>query len=140
MIGIAGLVARQLFATAWSNHCDPGNAQFNLINSDPVVAFHAPRELFTWQDNRPDNLFTCSNPALSLNHVGQDITGMYAATRADMTESGWTEVEVGQPRDFSIYQKDAPGGVRLTAVVLQQTAWVEVDLEAPGLHPGDQGF
>jgi len=141
LIGLVGLVARQLFVTAWSNHCDPGNVQFELIKNDPVVAFHAPGELFTWENDQPDNSFTCSNPALSLNHVGSDVKAMYAATQGDMTANGWTELNLGQStRDFSLYQKEAAGGVRLTAVVLQQTAWVEVDLDAPGLHPGDQGF
>jgi hypothetical protein len=42
--------------------------------------------------------------------------------------------------DNSVYQKDVAGGVRLTAIVRKQLAWAEVDLNAPGLHPGENGF
>jgi hypothetical protein len=39
-----------------------------------------------------------------------------------------------------VYQKDVAGGVRLDADVRKQPFWVEVDLDAPGLHPGERGF
>jgi hypothetical protein len=141
IIALVVLVGHQVFELAWSNHCDPGNARFNLIKSERAVGFHAPGELFTWENDRPDNLWTCSNASLSLDHVGQDIQGMYRAIRANMTDTGWTELDLGQrATDFSLYQKTTSGGLRLTAVVIQQPAWVEVDIDAPGLHPGDQGF
>jgi len=140
LIAVIALAAHQMLITAWSNHCDPGNAQFDLLKTDPVVSFHAPRELFTWENDAPDNSWTCTNPSLSVNHVGQDVSGMYAATTADMKSNGWTAIDLGQARDFGIFEKRAAGGVRLTAVVLKQNAWVEVDLSAPGLHPGERGF
>jgi len=135
-------VGHQTFATAWSNHCDPGNAQFNLLKNDPVVEFRASGELFTWENDGPDNGWSCGNPTLSVSHVGQDLGGILDQTRADMTDAGWTAVDLGgrvQP-DFYVYEKDTSSGVRMTAVVLQNAFWVEVDLSAPGLHPGQSGF
>jgi len=140
-VGLVVLVAHQLLITAWSNRCDPGNARFNLLKADAVVSYHPPGELFSWENDQPDNGWTCSNPSLSIDHVGSHVARMYTATRADMTGSGWTELDLGQTAgDFSAYQKAGSGNVSLTAVVLEQSAWVEVDLDAPGLHPGDQGF
>ena len=34
LIAIVALLFRHVFATAWSNKCDPGNAQFNLMKND----------------------------------------------------------------------------------------------------------
>ena len=142
VVAIAMLAGRQWLVTAWSNHCDPGNAQFNLLKNDPVVGFRASGELLTWENDGPDNGWTCSNPTLSLSHVGQDLTAILQETRSDMTDAGWKPVDVGdrgQP-SFYVYEKSAPSGVPLTAVVLQNAFWVEVDLSAPGLHPGANGF
>jgi len=135
------LAAHQQLAAAWSNHCDPGNAQFNLLKSDAVVGFHPLGELFTWENDGPDNSWTCANPTLSVSHVGQDLAGMLRQTKSNMTDSGWTAIDLGQTHaDFFLYQRNATGGVRLTAVVLENAFWVEVDLGAPGLHPGQNGF
>jgi hypothetical protein len=101
MVGVVALVAQQLFITAWSNHCDPGNAQFKLLQSQAVVGFQPLGELFTWESDRPDNGWTCTNLSLSVGHVGSDFAGMLAATRADMTDSGWTELDLGQPAAIS---------------------------------------
>jgi hypothetical protein len=141
-IAIAAVIAHQLFVAAWSNHCDPGNSQFNLLKAEAVTNFHPAGELFTWENDGPDNGWTCANPSLSVSYVGSDVKGMYGATITEMADSGWTAIDIGNPASsgFSLFQKDVTGGVRLTAVVIQQTAWVEVDLSAPGLHPGDRGF
>jgi hypothetical protein len=42
-------------------------------------------------------------------------------------------------QDFAIYEKTVDG-VKLNAEVRKQPAWVEVDMNAPGLHPGEYGF
>jgi len=142
VVALLLVFAHQRFAAAWSNHCDPGNNQYGLLKNDPVVSFHATGELFTWENDGPDNGFTCANPTLSVSHVGQDLAGILDQTRGDMTDSGWTAINItgqGSP-DFYLYEKKTAGGVRLTAVVLQNAFWVEVDLSAPGLHPGQQGF
>jgi len=142
VVTVAVVAGHQWFAAAWSNHCDPGNARFSLLKNDPVVSFRAPSEAFTWENDGPDNGWTCTNPTLSVSHVGQDLSGILNQTKADMIDSGWKAVTIGgqgQP-DFSLYEKDARGGVLLTAVVLENAVWVEVDLSAPGLHPGANGF
>ena len=140
-IAVGALLAQHLFGTAWSNHCDPGNSQFNLLKSDPVVSSHAKGELFTWENDGPDNRWLCSNPTLSDSHVG-DPSALYSEVAADITANGWTELTPAflPNQDFDVYQKDTPGGVRLTAVIRKQAFWVEVDLDAPGLHPGENGF
>lgn len=43
-------------------------------------------------------------------------------------------------QDFDVYQKDVAGGVRLDADLRKQAFWVEIDLDAPGRHPGEGGF
>ena len=141
LIAAAAVTAHSLFGAAWSNHCDPGNAQFNLLKSDPVVSFHAKGELFTWENDGPDNSWLCSNPTLSMSHVG-DPSALYPEIQTDLIDSGWTELAPPSlpNQDFDVYQKDTAGAVRLTAVVRKQTVWVEVDLDAPGLHPGEDGF
>ncbi len=133
------LLAWHLFGTSWSNHCDPGNAQFNLLESDPVVSSRFRGDLFVWQNDGPDNGWLCSNPTLSISHVG-DASALYPEVKADMVDGHWTELAPMANENFAVYQKDTPTGVRLTAVVRSQPFWVEVDLDAPGLHPGENGF
>ena len=138
-IAVVVLLAWHLFGTSWSNHCDPGNAQFNLLESDPVVSSRFQGELFAWQNNGPDNSWLCSNPTLSVSHVG-DASTLFPEVKADMVDGHWTELTPTPNESFAVYQKDTPQGVRLTAVVRSQPFWVEVDLDAPGLHPGENGF
>ncbi len=68
-IAVAALLAWHLFGTAWSNHCDPGNAQFNLLKSDPVVSSQFKDALFTWENDGPDNSWLCSDASLSVSHA-----------------------------------------------------------------------
>jgi hypothetical protein len=141
-IALAALLFHQLFGTAWSNHCDPGNAQFGLLKSDPVVGYHATGELFTWENDGPDNSWLCSAPSLSVSHVGPDQAGMFAAVKSNMTASGWTSLDnqyTPPGQDFTVYEKKV-SGVILDAIVRKNLFWVEVDLDAPGLHPGENGF
>jgi len=138
-IAVVALLAWHLFGTAWSNHCDPGNKQFDLLRSDPVVSSHFSGELFVWENDGPDNSWLCSNPTLSISHVG-DASALFPEVKADMVDGHWTELTPTPNESFAVYQKDTPQGVRLTAVVRSQPFWVEVDLDAPGLHPGENGF
>jgi len=57
-----------------------------------------------------------------------------------MVDGHWTKLAPMPNENFAVYQKDTPTGIRLTAVVRSQPFWVEVDLDAPGLHPGESGF
>lgn len=138
-VAAAAFLAWHLFGTSWSNHCDPGNAQFNLLESDPVASSRFTGEIFVWQNNGPDNGWLCSNPTLSISHVG-DASALFPEVKADMLDGHWTELAPRPNENVAVYQKDTPTGVRLTAVVRSQPFWVEVDLDAPGLHPGENGF
>jgi hypothetical protein len=141
LLAITALLGRQLFGTTWSNHCDPGNAQFSLIKLDPIVGFHAKHDLFTLENDSADNSWLCSSPSLSVSHFG-DTAVLYPELRAGLGDSGWTELTSPflPDQDFGVYQKDVAGGVRLSAIVRKQLFWVEIDLDAPGLHPGERGF
>lgn len=141
LIAVVSLTAQHFFGTAWSNRCDPGNAQFNLLKSDPVVSFHAPGELFTWENDSADNSWLCTNASLSVSHVG-DTSALYPEVWSNLAASGWTEdgPTFLPNQDFDSFYKDAPGGGRLTALVRKEAFWVEVDLDAPALHLGESGF
>ena len=138
-IAIVALLFRHFFATAWSNHCDPGNQRFNLMKDDGVVGFNPQGRLFTWENDGPDNSWLCADANLSVSYVGPNIGDMYTATRANMTANGWVEQGALPGEDFAVYEK-VNDGVTLNAVVSKQPLWVEVDVNAPGLHPGDYGF
>jgi len=137
---LALILLHQAVATWWSNKCDPGNAQFFLMKNDPVTSFRPNGQVFAWENDGPDNSWLCSDASLSVSHVGPDVNAMWDATRANMTDNGWVGGEI-LPEDpnFAVYEKDV-GGVRLNAVVRKQALWVEVDMNAPGLHPGEYGF
>ena len=138
-IAIAGLIFFHFFGATWSNKCDPGNAQFLLMKHDGVVDFKPTDQLFTWENDGPDNLWLCSNANLSVSHVGPNIKAMYDATRQDMTDNGWTEIGALPNENFAVYEKISDG-VKLSAVVQKQVFWVEIDMSAPGLHLGEYGF
>ena len=139
-IAVATLLFHQLFATAWSNKCDPGNAQFFLMKTDPALSFSPQGSLFTWENDGPDNSWLCSDASLSVSYVGPSIGAMFDATRDNMTRNGWVGGDIFlKDQDFAVYQKDK-AGVRLDAIVRKELFWVEVDMYAPGLHPGEYGF
>src|SRR5256886_17298907 len=110
-IAIVGLLFRHLFATAWSNKCDPGNAQFNLMKSDGAVGFSPQGRLFTWENDGPDNSWLCSDASLSVSHVGANVNAMFDATRADMSRDGWGGGEIFlKDQDFVVFEKAKAGG------------------------------
>jgi hypothetical protein len=149
-ICIAALTAHALFGTMWSNKCDPGNARFNVLKSDPVVSFRAKGELFSFENDGADNSWLCTGPDLSVSHFG-DPAAIYPQLRAKFSQSGWTEEggTIYVDPDWSFYNKDSEGGVPytdsargflITAIVRKQGFWVEVHLSANGLHMGEMGF
>ena len=112
------------------------------MKTDPIVSFHAKSDVFTLENDGADNSWLCTNPTLSVSHV-RDTAALYSRVeggperqRLDRTHP--TPFLPNQ--DFDVYQKDVAGGVRLDADVRKQPFWVEVDLDAPGLHPGERGF
>jgi hypothetical protein len=139
LIAVVALLFRHFFATAWSTRCDPGNERFQLMKKDEVVGFSAPGQFLTWENDGPDNSWLCADSNLSVSHLGPNVGQMYDATRADMTAGGWSEVAPAPGADFAVYEK-AVAGVTLNAVVSKQPFWVEVDINAPGLHTGESAF
>ena len=138
-VAVVALLFRHTFAAAWSNRCDPGNARFYLLKNDPAVSFAPRGQLFTWENDGPDNSWLCADANLSVSHVGAEIGSMFEATRANMTQSGWAEIGSLPNEDLAVYEKTVDG-VTISAVVSKQLFWVEVDLNAPGLHTGEYGF
>jgi hypothetical protein len=138
-VAIVALLFRHFFATAWSNRCDPGNERFLLMKHDGAVGFSPQGQLFTWENDGPDNSWLCGGANLSVSHVGPNIKDMYDATRANMTANGWVEQGALPGEDFAVYEK-VTGGITLSAVVSKQPLWVEVDIDAPGQHLGEYGF
>ena len=140
LIAFGFLAFHQLFATVYSNRCDPGNVQFWLMKKDPALGFSPKESLFTWENDGPDNSWLCSDASLSVSYVGANLKDMFQATRANMTANGWVGGEIFlKDQHFAIYEKNV-GGVRLNADVREELFWVEVDMNAPGLHPGESGF
>jgi hypothetical protein len=138
-IAVAGLLFFHFFGASWSNRCDPGNARYELLRSDPIVDFQPEGQLLTWVNPRPDNLWLCANANLSVSHLGPNVRDVYGATREDLSHNRWSELAPGTSADFSVYEKVA-GDLKLTAVVRKEPFWVEVDLSAPGLRAGEMGF
>jgi hypothetical protein len=140
MIGIAagGLLLFHFFGATWSNRCDPDNARFELLKTDPVVDFQPEGQLLTWLNPRPDNLWLCANANLSVSHVGPDIRDPYGATREDMSRSGWSEIAPGTSADLSVYEK-VRSGLKLTAVVRKEPFWVESTSARPASAPARWG-
>ena len=140
LMAVGSLTAQHLFGTMWSNHCDPGNARFNLLKSDPVVAMNPQSAHITWENDGPDNSWLCSGPSLSVSYIG-NTSALYDEASAGMVQSGWIQFGSDIPgMDFRAYEKDLGGGVVLSALVNKDLFWVQIDLEVPGLHMGESGF
>jgi len=57
-----------------------------------------------------------------------------------MTANGWVGGEIFlKDQDFAVYEK-VKDNVNLTAIVNKGPFWVEVHMNAPGLHLGEYGF
>ena len=131
------------FGTSWSNRCDPGNANFNLLKSDPVVTFRAPGELFTSESDQPDNSWMCVNPRLSITHYRPNQDKLFAEAEDNLLANGWQwefpdYVIRGDSGEELV--KDV-GGLHLTATLFRDwMSSVSVVLEAPPLHLGESGF
>jgi hypothetical protein len=64
---------------------------------------------------------------------------MFDATKGELTRNGWSELGSLPNEDFAVLQK-VKDGVTVTAILRKQFFWVEVDMNVPGLHPGEFGF
>jgi hypothetical protein len=141
VVGIAfivvfGFLFSSVFPLMWSNHCDPDNALFKRLKSDPMVSFHAPGEWFTIETIRPDNSFVCTAPSITESHYG-DPELLYPELRTNLLQNGWTQDPTGYA---SVYQKNAGGGIVMTARLRKFFSTVDVKISIPGLHAGESGF
>lgn len=111
-----------------------------MLKSQGVMTFRPSGTLLTWENDGPDNSWICSEASLSISYIGAQLKSMFDATRAEMSSDGWTGGEIFlKDQNFASYEKEV-GGVRLEAVVRKQALWIEVDMNAPGLHLGEPGF
>ena len=143
ILAIGSLVFLKVFGTMWSNHCDPGNAQFHLLKDDPVVSAHISGGLMLWEADGPDNGWLCSGPHLSLSYVGFNHDALKENATSALVSAGWTEATVMRaidPGGWRFFDKTTSDGVKLTAFLIPAWYGVAIDMDAPGLHMGDQGF
>jgi hypothetical protein len=132
------------FGTSWSNRCDPGNANFNLLKNDPAVKFRAPGEFFTSESNQPDNSWMCVNPRLSITHYRPNQDKLMTELEDNLLASGWQwefpELPPDRGHSGEEFVKNVDG-LRLTAMLFKDwMSSVEVVLEAPPMHLGESGF
>jgi hypothetical protein len=131
------------FGTAWSNRCDPGNANFNLLKNDPAVSFRAPGELYTSESDEPDNSWLCVNPRLTISHYRPNQDKLFTELEDNLLAHGWQwefPDYVDRGHSGEEFVKNA-GGLRLTALLFREwMSSVNVVLEAPALHLGESGF
>ena len=143
ILAIGSLVFLKVFGTMWSNHCDPGNAQFHLLKDDPIVSAHIDGGLLAWEADGPDNSWLCDGPHLSLDYVGFNHDALKENATSALVSAGWTEsidMRAIDPGGWRFFDKATSGGVKLTAFLIPTWYGVAIDMDAPGLHMGDQGF
>lgn len=132
------------FSTTWSNRCDPGNADFNLLKNDPVTTFRAPGEWFRSETDEPDNLWMCVNPRLRITHYGTDQEKLFTQLEDNLLANGWqwypaTEIIVRGMSGETLAKNS--NGLQLSANLFREwMSSVDVVLEAPPLHLGEPGF
>ena len=139
---ILSLAFFHLFGTSWSNRCDPGNANLNLLKGDPVVKFSAPGELWKSESDTPDNSWMCVNARVTITHYGpQD--KLFAELEDNLLANGWQTFPPDLPllRESGEEFEKNVNGLRLTAMVFKEwMSSVNVVLDAPPLHLGESGF
>jgi len=98
-IAIGCLLLFHLFGATWSNKCDPGNAQFQLMKQDGAVDFEPDGQLFTWENDDADNLWLCSNANLSVSHIGPNVKvrGGVKLSAVVQKQAFWVEVDMSDP-------------------------------------------
>jgi hypothetical protein len=94
LIAVTTLLLHTAFATAWSNHCDPGNVRFNLMQNDPISNFQAGGLVMRWENPGPDNSWLCTGATLSYSYIGGNGDTVLAEANAAMQAAGWTETKL----------------------------------------------
>jgi hypothetical protein len=140
-IAVVTLGFHTAFATTWSNHCDPGNARFNLMQNDPISNFHASGLVVRWENPGPDNSWLCTGATLSYSYIGGNGESVLAEVNAAMQAAGWQETKLTYvPSDGWSFWDKTTDGVPITGLVHKDVAWVEIDLQVDALHIGDYGW
>jgi hypothetical protein len=140
-IAVVTLGLHTAFATAWSNHCDPGNVRFNLMQNDPISNFRASGLVVRWENPGPDNSWLCTGATLSYSYVGGSGDSVLAEVNSAMQAAGWQETKLTYVSSdgWSFWDKTTDG-VPITGLVHKDLAWVELDMQVDGLHVGDYGW
>jgi len=140
-IAVASLLLHTAFATAWSNHCDPGNARFFLMQNDPISNFQASGLVVRWPNPGPDNSWLCTGATLSYSYIGGSGDSVLAEANAAMQAAGWQETKLTLvPSDGWSFWDKTTDGVHLSGIVRKNLGWVQIDMQADPLHLGDSGW
>jgi hypothetical protein len=141
LIAVTTLLLHTVFATSWSNHCDPGNVRFNLMQNDPISNFQASGLVVRWENPGPDNSWLCTGATLSYSYVGGNGDTVLAEANSAMQAAGWKETKLTYvPSDGWSFWDKTSDGVPITGLVHKDLAWVEIDLQVDALHLGDSGW
>ena len=142
-IAVASLLFHAALATTWSNHCDPGNTRYFLMQNDPISDFHASGLVARWANPGPDNSWLCTGATLSYTYIGGNGDSVLAEANAAMRAAGWQDEAAGLPNmptdGWSNWNKTSDG-VRLTGLVHKDLFGVQIDMQADPLHLGDSGW
>jgi hypothetical protein len=141
VIAVSSLLFHAAFATTWSNHCDPGNTRYFLMQNDPISDFHASGLVARWANPGPDNSWLCTGATLSYSYIGGNGDSVVAEVNAAMQAAGWQGSTLTTiPSDGWSFWDKTTDGVHLTGLVHKDLAWVELDMQADPLHLGDSGW
>jgi hypothetical protein len=140
LIAVTSLLLHAAFATTWSNHCDPGNVRFNLMQNDPISNFRASGLVVRWENPGPDNSWLCTGATLSYSYIGGNVDSVLAEVNAAMQAAGWQGSTLTTiPSDGWTNWDKTADGVHLLGLV-HKDPWVELDMQADPLHLGDNGW
>ena len=120
-----------------SNSCDPGLATLHYLEADPAVTTKPAHALWGHETPSPDNGSICIGTTDIYAYYGFNHQAIFDDASNDLEAAGWT-AEPGQLDDYHSYTKAGTTYGDLTASVRYELFWVEVRLDAPAAHFGDQ--
>jgi hypothetical protein len=131
------LVVGPILAVSHSNSRDPGLATMHYLEADPAVQSGPSHTVYSHESPSPDNGSICIGTTIVYAYYGFDQHAIFDDASNNLVQAGWTP-DPGELSDFHSYTK--PGTVygTLTATVRYEIFWVEVWLEAPAAHFGQQ--
>jgi hypothetical protein len=128
-----------IWAVSHSNSCDPGLATMHYLESDPAVQSKPSHAIYSHESPSPDNGSICLGTTIVYAYYGFDQTAMFDDASNNLEHAGWTP-DPGQLSDFHSYAKLRTEYGTITATVRYEMFWVEVWLEAPAAHFGQQAY